>query len=348
MSDGTKRCLLCGDPQQPSAVMSEAATALKDVGVSVSEMEWESDLSAAAFRDITMDMESRGPNDFDPDELIRNIKDVQFLIVHKAPVSRDVIEAGNELEVVAAARGGTENIDIDAATEHNVTVLHAPGRNADAVADYAVSFGLAAHREIPQFARSTGSGEWNLTFDPDGLPRDVRSLTIGVIGLGNIGRGVVQRWQGFEPEVIGHDPYVDDELIKQLGAQPADFAMTLKKADILTLHVRLSEETKHLIDAEALSMMKESAMVVNTARGGLIDTDALVSALENREVHSAALDVFAEEPLPENHPLLHLDNVLLTPHTAGSTRDAVANGSKIVISDLRSILAGENPTHHLN
>jgi D-3-phosphoglycerate dehydrogenase len=341
----SKPCLLCGDPQQPSDAMYESASHLEDRGVTLERMNWHADLSGAEFRDVTMDMETRGPNDYDASAIVENVPGVSYLVVHKAPVSRAVIEAGEDLEVVAAARGGTENVDVEAAREHGLTVLHAPGRNADAVADYAVAFGLSAHRRIPHFVETTRAGEWALEFDPDSLPRDLRSLTVGVVGLGNIGRNVVERWSGFGPDVVGHDPYVDDATVRELGATPAGFEETLALADVVTLHVRLSAETHHLVDADALGAMGEDALLINTARGGLVDTGALVDALEVGAIGGAALDVFEEEPLPEDHPLCSLENAWLSPHTAGSTRDAVYNGARTVADDIAAIHTGEEPAH---
>lgn len=347
MSDSATRCLLCGDPQQPSDAMYESASHLEERGVTLERMDWRADLSGAAFRDVTMDMEERGPNDYDAGAIVENVSGVEYLVVHKAPVSRAVVEAGEDLAVVAAARGGTENVDSEAAREHDVTVLHAPGRNADAVADYAVAFGLAAHRRIPHFVETTRAGEWALEFDPADLPRDLQSLTVGVVGLGNIGRNVVERWSGFGPEVVGHDPYVDDATVRELGAAPAGFEETLARADIVTLHVRLSEATRHMVDADALETMSEDALLINTARGGLVDTDALVDALESDTIGGAALDVFETEPLPEGHPLRSLENAWPSPHTAGSTRDAVYNGARTVASDLAAVHAGEEPDHRV-
>ncbi len=341
------RCLLCGDPQQPSDAMYESARHLEERGVTLERMDWCADLSGAAFRDVTMEMEERGPNDYDASDIVERIDGVEYLVVHKAPVSRAVLETGEDLEVVAAARGGTENVDVEAAREHGLTVLHAPGRNADAVADYAVAFALSTHRRIPHFVETTRAGEWALAFDPDNLPRDVRSLTVGVVGLGNIGRNVVERWSGFGPDVVGHDPYVDDATVRDLGATPAGFEETLARADVVSLHVRLSAETRHLVNADALEAMGEDTLLVNTARGGLVDTDALVEALEADAIGGAALDVFEEEPLPDDHPLRSLPNVWLSPHTAGSTRDAVYNGARIVADDLAAIHAGEEPDHRL-
>ncbi|MFA9516079.1 NAD(P)-dependent oxidoreductase [Halopenitus sp. H-Gu1] len=341
------RCLLCGDPQQPSEYMHESASALEEYGVEIDRMEWNGDLDAAAFRDVTMDMEQRGPNDYDASGIVDNVGDATMLVVHKAPVSRAVLEAGENLEVVAAARGGVENVDLEAADDHGVTVLHAPGRNANAVSDYAVSFGLAAHRRIPEFVETTGSGEWNLEFDPSGLPRDVEHLTVGVVGFGNIGRKVATRWNGFGPEVVAYDPYVDDDVIHDQGARSVSLEELLEESDVVTLHVRLTEETSHMMGTPEFDRMDEDALLVNTARGGLVDTDALVDALQSESIGGAALDVFEQEPLPEGHPLLSLSNVRLSPHTAGSTRDAVLNGSRIVTEDLIAILDDDEPENRV-
>lgn len=340
-----RTCLLCGDPQQPSEYMREGASVLEEHDVEFRTMDWNGDLDAAAFRDVTMEMESRGPNDYDPSPIVERIDGVEILVVHKAPVGRAVFEAGDDLQVVAAARGGTENVDVDAATDHDVTVLHAPGRNANAVSDYAVTFGLAAHRRIPHFTRTTSAGEWALEFDPDGLPRDVEELTVGIVGFGNIGRKVSRRYAGFGPDILAYDPYVDDETVREYGADPVEFEELLSNADIVTLHVRLTDETEEMIDASAFDRMSDSALLVNTARGGLIDEDALVTALADHDIRAAALDVFRTEPLPEDHRLLDLENAHLSPHTAGSTQDAVRNGSRIVANDIAAILAGEKPEH---
>lgn len=325
--------------------MLDGAEPIADRGVELRTMDWRGDLDAAAFRDVTMSMESRGPNDYDAGEIVDRVAGARMLIVHKAPVNRAVFEAAAELEIVAAARGGTENVDLEAAADHDVTVLHAPGRNASAVADYAVSFGLSAHRRIPYFTHTTGAGEWALEFDPETLPRDVERLTVGIVGFGNIGREVAERWAGFGPELLAYDPYVDDAVVREHGAEPAPLDRLLDRADIVTLHVRLTDETAGLIGADELDRMRSSALIVNTARGGLIDEDALVGALRTDAIGGAALDVFEEEPLPDGHPFLNLDDVLLSPHTAGSTRDAVLNGSRIVARDVAALLDGAEPAH---
>ena len=347
MTDETPTCLLCGDPQQPSEYMHENATALEERGVEVRTMDWQADVSAAEFREVTMEMEERGPADYDDSTIRANLDGVNYLVVHKAPVSAGLIEAADDLEVVGAARGGTENVDVEAAEANGVRVVHAPGRNANAVADYALATMLAHHRRVPYFDRTTSAGGWELEFDPDRLPRDLANTTVGVVGFGNVGRKVTRRLDGFGCELLVHDPYVDDDAVEEVGATPAALDDLLEASDIVTLHVRLSEETRNLLGSEAFQRMKPSSFLVNTARGGLVDEAALVGALDAGEVGGAALDVFEDEPLPDGHPLLGREDVTLSPHTAGSTRDAVLNGSAIVVDGLLAILDGGTPDNEL-
>jgi len=346
MTHDTPTCLLCGDPQQPSEYMEENAAALADRGVEVRTMDWQADRSAAEFREVTMEMEERGPADYDDSEIRANLDGVDYLVVHKAPVSAGLLDAA-DLQVVGAARGGTENVDVEAAAADGVRVLHAPGRNANAVADFALATLLAHHRRVPYFDRTTGAGGWELEFDPQRLPRDLASLEVGVVGFGNVGRKVARRLGGFDADVLVHDPYVEEDAIEETGATPLPLGGLLERADAVTLHVRLSEETRNLVGAPEFRRMKGSAFVVNTARGGLVDEDALVEALDAGEIAGAALDVFETEPLPEDHPLLGREDVTLSPHTAGSTRDAVLNGSRIVVDGLLAILDGETPAHEI-
>lgn len=325
--------------------MYENAAALEERGVEVRRMDWRADLSAAEFREVTMEMEARGPADYDDSEIRANLEGVDYLVVHKAPVSAGLLGAAGDLEVVGAARGGTENVDVEAAAERGVRVLHAPGRNANAVADFTLATMLAHHRRVPYFDRTTSAGGWELEFDPERLPRDLASTTVGVVGFGNVGRKVARRIAGFGADLLVHDPYVDDGAIEDEGATPVPLESLLERADVVTLHVRLSDETQDLVGVEELRRMKASAFLVNTARGGLVDEAALVDALDAGEIAGAALDVFESEPLPEDHPLLGREDVTLSPHTAGSTRDAVSNGSRIVVEGLLSILDGEEPAH---
>jgi D-3-phosphoglycerate dehydrogenase len=333
--------LLCGDPQQPGEYMYEALGHLEDRGVEFERMNWLGDASPTQFRDETMSMEAEGPGSFDDSDIAARIDGVDVLVVHKAPVSHELVESADSLDLVAAARGGTENVDLEACRELGIEVLHAPGRNRDAVADYAVAMLLSYVREIPFNHAALSGGDWDQVFDPERLPPDVRTTEVGVVGFGNIGRGVARRLSGFEPTILAHDPYVDDDDIAETGAEPVELDELLERADAVTLHVRLSEATEGLLGAEEFEQMRSRAFLVNTARGGLVDEDALVDALDAGELAGAALDVFREEPLPEDHALVGRDDVVLTPPVAGSTRDAVLGGPRVVAEDLARWLDGE-------
>jgi D-3-phosphoglycerate dehydrogenase len=339
----TTTVLLCGDPQQPSEYMCEGAGHLADErDVTVERMDWMGDASPLEFRDLTMDMEAEGPEAYDVSDIAARLDGVDVLVVHKAPVSRELLEAADSLSVVAAARGGTENVDAEACADHGVRAIHAPGRNRDAVADFAVAMLLAALRGIPSHHAALSEGEWVQVFDPGRLPPDVRTTEVGVVGFGNIGRQVARRLAAFDADLLAYDPYVDDAVVREAGAEPVDLETLLGRADAVTLHVRLSEETEGLVGADEFAAMRSTAFLVNTARGGLVDEAALVEALDAGELAGAALDVFREEPLPSDHPLVGRDDVVLTPHVAGSTRDAVVAGPRIVADDLRRWLDGED------
>lgn len=339
--------LLCGDPQQPSEYMYEAASFLEAEGVSFSRIDWKADLSAERFREVTMEMESRGPSSYDTSVIEENLDGVDALVVHKAPVSSSVIEAGDSLQVVGAARGGVENVDIDTAKTNDVAVLHAPGRNKNAVSDYAVSLLLTKVRDIPHHTNALHAGEWSQEFSPDKLPRDIEAMTIGIVGFGNIGQQVARRLSGFGPDILAYDPYQDEETFDSAGVERATLDGLLERADAVTLHARLTEETQGLLGEDELARMKPTAILVNSARGGLVDEPALVDALRTGSIAGAALDVFETEPLPENHPFLEMDHVVLSPHTAGSTRDAVTNGPRMIAKGVESLISGENPDNRI-
>jgi D-3-phosphoglycerate dehydrogenase len=343
----TTNILLCGDPQQPSQYMHEAMSPLKEYDVSFREMNWMGDSSPEEFRNKTMEMESRGPESYDTYAIQESLSGIDILIVHKAPVPREVIESSTSLQIVGAARGGTENVDVEAAENNNVTILHAPGRNRDAVADYAVALLLSYIRKIPFNHVELSNGKWDQVFNPDQLPPDLPTSTIGIVGFGHIGRGVAQRLSGFGPEILVHDPYVGDEEIRDLGLEPLPLTNLLSRTNAVSLHVRLSKETAELIGSREFEIMKSSAFLVNTARGGLVDENALINAIQDGKIAGAALDVFQQEPLPDDHPLLALETVILTPHVAGSTRDAVLGGPRILASELESKFKGREFNHAL-
>ncbi|MFQ6014260.1 MAG: hydroxyacid dehydrogenase [Anaerolineae bacterium] len=269
-----------------------------------------------------------------PDELLTIIGGYDALIVRsRTKVTAEVIEAGERLRVIGRAGVGLDNIDLKAAQRRGITVVNSPDPVSAAVAEHTIALMLALARHIPQADASLRRREWLKTqFRGVG----VEGKTLGVIGLGRIGAAVAQRAQGLGMEVIAHDPYLSAGQIRERGATPASLEELLEKADFVTVHVPLTRETQGLIGARQFSMMKPTARLINCARGGMVDEEALVSALEEGRLAGAAFDVFEKEP-PLDSPLLANDKVVLTPHLGSSTVEAqsgvaVAIAQKVLVA----------------
>jgi len=258
------------------------------------------------------------------DELLGVISDYDGLVVRSSSiVSRDIIDAGNRLKIIARAGVGTDNIDIPAATERGILIVNAPAGNTISTAEFSFSLLLSLARHIPQSAAAMASGRWEKKRFKG---NEVAFKTLGVVGLGRIGREVAKRGQAFKMKVIGYDPFLGDDKISALGVEPKAIDVLLKEADFITVHTPLTDETRGLISANELSMMKSSARIVNCARGGIIDEDALADALRDGVIAGAALDVYSVEPY-DRDTFKGLENIVLTPHLGASTfeaQDAVA------------------------
>ena|SRR5438093_271741 len=242
-------------------------------------------------------------------------------------VTRRLIEAATRLRWVARAGAGLDNIDVAAARERGVQVLNVPGANAVAVAELVFGLLLGLLRKIPAADASVRRGEWDKSRF---MGRELRGKTLGIVGLGKIGRAVAQRARGFEMTCVGHDPLVPDAEVRAVGVEPLALDALLTRADIVTLHVPLAPETKGMIGPAQLARMPRGAILVNAARGGLVDESALLAALETGALSGAALDVFAGEP-PKGSPLLSHPRVVLTPHIGAATVEAQeAVGEEIV------------------
>ncbi|MEM2906359.1 MAG: 2-hydroxyacid dehydrogenase [Candidatus Bathyarchaeia archaeon] len=284
-----------------------------------------------------------------PEELIKEMKGVHILVVHGAPVTAKVIEASSELQLIGCTRGGPVNVDVEAATRRRIPVLYTPGRNADAVADFTLGLIIAELRNIARAHASLKQGVWNLDYNRhENLGPELGGLTLGIVGLGSIGSKVAVRARAFGMRIIAYDPYVSPERFKEAQAERVCLSTLLRSADIVTLHCVLNEETRGLIGAKELALMKPSAYLVNTARGGLVDYKALTEALNERRIAGAALDVYEMEPLSPEDQLLKLENVTLTSHIAGYSRDVVERCSRMIAEDVKRYLAGERPLRVLN
>lgn len=257
-----------------------------------------------------------------PDELKEIIGQYDALAIRSATkVTKEILDSATNLKVIARAGIGLDNVDIDEATKKGVAVMNTPGGNTVTTAEHAVAMMMALTRNIPRGTQSMKEGRWDKKLLQG---REVRSKVLGVIGFGNIGSIAAGLGKGLKMRVIVFDPYISKEHIEEEGYEFATLDELYEIADYITIHVPKMDSTIDLLDADAFSKMKNGVMVVNCARGGIVNEDALYEALESGKVAGAALDVFAVEP-PGEHPLLKLENVIATPHLGASTAEAQTN-----------------------
>ncbi len=254
-----------------------------------------------------------------PSELRQRIGEYDALVVRsETKVPAAVIEAGTRLKVIGRAGAGVDNIDVQTATRHGILVVNAPSGNTIAAAEHTVAMMLALARHVPQADQAVKSGRWERSRF---LGTELRDKVIGIIGLGNIGSEVARRAQAFGMRVVAADPVISDERAAQLNVTMRLVDELLAEADFVTLHVPLTAETRHMINARRLAQAKPGLRLLNVARGGIVDERALYDALQDGRVAGAALDVFEQEP-PGESPLLSLPQVITTPHLGASTEEA--------------------------
>lgn len=280
-----------------------------------------------------------------PEELLETIDQYEGIIVRsRTKVTKEVIENAKNLKIIARAGVGVDNIDVEAATDHGILVVNAPQSTSITVAEHAMGLMLSLSRKIAIADASVKEGKWEKSRF---MGMELRNKTLGVIGMGRIGSQVVKRSKAFEMDVIVYDPYITEETAKELGVEITTLDDLVQKADVMTIHVPLTPETKGLISKDELAKMKDNAIILNCARGGIIDEADLYEALKERPELKAGLDVFENEPL-ENSPLTTLDNVVLTPHIAASTKEAQRDAAIIVAKEVKEVLSGNTPSNVLN
>jgi D-3-phosphoglycerate dehydrogenase len=278
-------------------------------------------------------------------ELIGLIPDFDALVVRsETRVTAPILEAGRKLRVVGRAGVGVDNIDVPAATRKGILVVNAPRGNIVAAAEHTIALLFALARWVPQADASMRRGEWTRTRF---IGTEVRGKTLGVIGLGNVGSEVAKRAHGLEMDVIAYDPVVSVERAELFNVELVTLNELLERADFITVHVPLVDANRDLIGASELALMKATARLVNTARGGIVNEAALFAALESGEIAAAAADVFASEP-PGESPLLTLNNFVGTPHIAASTHEAQASVAFDVAEEVAAVLAGDLPRFAVN
>lgn len=271
-------------------------------------------------------------------QLMQMVKDCDGLLCLLTDCIDDhLLESAPRMSVISTMSVGYEHIDLEACRRRGIQVGHTPGVLTDSAADFTMAMILSVARRIPQAVEYARSGLWS-TWDPGLLlGHDLLGMTIGIVGMGRIGEAVAERITAFGTNLVYHDRIQRTDVENKLNAKIVAFDDLLTQADIVTLHVPLTDQTHHLISYPQLKMMKPSALLINTSRGKVVDTEALLHALRNGEIDAAGLDVTDPEPLPANHPLYELPNCLITPHIASA---GAATRTKMAHMAVDNLLAG--------
>ncbi len=272
------------------------------------------------------------------DEMVSLLRGVDVVVAGMDPFSARVLRSTDRLKAICRAGVGYDAIDLEAATAAGVVVSITAGTNCAAVAEYTLALILTCSRKLPENLAEMRRGRW-----APQRGHDLAGSTLGVVGLGLIGREVARLGRAFRMRVLAFTRYPDDEFAAQHGIEYASLERLLAESDFVSLHARLEPSTRHLINAERLALMKPTAYLVNTARGAIVDTEALYQALKERRIAGAALDVYEQEPLGES-PLRELDNVYLFPHAGGVTEDALRAAGLTAAENALRVLRGEPPT----
>ena len=274
----------------------------------------------------------------DPVDLARHLETAEALIVRsETKVTAALMDAAPHLVVIGRAGVGVDNIDVAAATARGIYVVNAPYGNVGAAAEHALTLALALLRNIVAADASVRRGEWTRAAF---IGHELRGKTLGLVGIGRVGGLVARRAAAFEMRVLAHDPFASEGLARAVGAELVPLEDLLRDADVISLHTPLTEKTRGLIGADAIALMRPTAILVNCSRGEIVDVDALADALTRGVIAGAALDVFPAEPLPADAPIRRAPHTLLTPHIAGSTAEAQTNVAVDVAKQILEVLAG--------
>ncbi|MCY3718041.1 MAG: C-terminal binding protein [Anaerolineaceae bacterium] len=280
------------------------------------------------------------------EELLRLAPEADAILTCFKQVPASVVRAGTKLQVIGRYGIGVDNIPVDEATRLGIPVTNVPAYCLDEVAEHALAFLLAGARNLLRYDSAVRADNWSLA---TGMPvYRVAGRTLAIIGFGKIGRTLARKAAALDLQLLAYDPWVPDEEIRAAGVEPAGLDEALARADFVSLHTPLTEETQHLLNAERLARIKPGAFVINTARGALIDQEALLGALQSGRVSGAGLDVFVPEHLPAGHPLLTQPGVIATPHTAFYSEESVLALERLAAQNVADILSGKRPVDVVN
>ena len=269
------------------------------------------------------------------------------ILARTAPFPAEVLDAGDKLRVIGRHGVGVDNIDVKRATELGIVVTYAPESNCNTVAELAIGFVIALGRNIVKCDKAVRSNDFEIRNRMKGM--DLKGKTLGVMGLGKIGRLVAQKaYHGLAMDVIGYDPFLKASDCPEGIVKVDEWDEMFKKSDFISLHIPSTKDTKHSIGKREFEMMKSSAYLINTARGDLLVEDEMVNALKNGKIAGAGLDVFEQEPPSHDHPLFALDNVILTPHNAALTTECMIRMAVTAAQGIDEVLSGKKPTFPIN
>jgi D-3-phosphoglycerate dehydrogenase len=275
------------------------------------------------------------------EEMIEALRGIEICVTQMGPLTQRILAASPDLRLFAITRGGPVNANVEAATKHGVAVCFAPGRNAAATAEHTIGMMLAAMRRIPQTNADLAAGVWRGDYYRyENVGPELEGSLVGLVGYGAIGSRVARMVQSFGAKVLVYDPYADPAQLHD--AELVELDELMSRSSVLSLHARATAETRGMIDAARIAAMPPGSVIVNCARGTLLDYDALCDALDSGHLFGAALDVFPQEPIPTGSRLLTTPNIVMTPHLAGASKATATNAAQIVAADIARYLAGEN------
>jgi D-3-phosphoglycerate dehydrogenase len=341
------KVLILGDAMIPHAGFVKACDELEVPDKEITAKDWETDSVNLQNRRLVIEKQGPAAEPVLP-MILEADKGTEMLLTLFAPVSADAMDALPNLRLVGAARAGQENLDVKAATARGIVMHNVMGRNAQAVSDFAIGLMFAEARNIARSHHALMKEEWRKKFSNSDFTPELMGKTLGLVGFGYIGRLVAQKLAGFKMKLLVHDPFVPEEALREHNASRASIEELFRQSDIVSLHARLTDATRGLVGKKVLDLMKPTAILINTARAGLVDEDALFDALKNRRIGGAALDVHSFEPLQKGSRWLGLDNVTLTPHIAGTTAEALTNSPYLLVRDINRLLTGGKPQFILN
>lgn len=276
-------------------------------------------------------------------QVINAMKNADIAIVHITPVNKAVIDQCPNLKMLGVMRGGVDSVNVEYLKEKGVTVVNAPTRSAHAVADFTVGMILSEVNNIAKSYHGIMEGHWIKEYANNDNVHDLRTRKVGIVGCGNIGREVIKRLQAFGCDIIVYDPFIDGNAIEAMGYHAVTKDELLEESDIISMHLRLSDETRGFFGEKEFKKMKKDCVLINTARAGLVDQEAMLEALREKRISGAAVDVFEEEPLPVENEYIKLDNITMTSHIAGTSCDTFQNSVDLIFEEAKRYLQGEKP-----